>query len=72
MNELIMTRGPARARDPSEMITARASAYPRIIDFERMRAIADSVNSFLFVDMAHIAGLVAGGQHPSSGDARGF
>lgn len=47
------------------MITAGASAYPRIIDFERMRAIADSVGAYLFVDMAHIAGLVAGGVHPS-------
>ncbi len=47
------------------MITAGASAYPRIIDFERMRRIADSVGAYLFVDMAHIAGLVAGGQHPN-------
>ncbi|MEK0447074.1 MAG: Serine hydroxymethyltransferase [Verrucomicrobiota bacterium] len=48
-----------------KMITAGASAYPRIIDFEKMRAIADSVGAHLFVDMAHIAGLVAGGVHPS-------
>jgi glycine hydroxymethyltransferase len=48
-----------------KMITAGASAYPRIIDFERMRKIADSVGAYLFVDMAHIAGLVAGGQHPN-------
>jgi glycine hydroxymethyltransferase len=47
------------------MITAGASAYPRTIDFKRMREIADSVGAFLFVDMAHIAGLVAGGVHPS-------
>ena len=47
------------------MITAGASAYPRIIDFARMRQIADSVGAYLFVDMAHIAGLVAGGAHPS-------
>jgi glycine hydroxymethyltransferase len=47
------------------MITAGASAYPRIIDFPRLRHIADSVGALLFVDMAHIAGLVAGGQHPS-------
>ncbi|HEY6112117.1 MAG TPA: serine hydroxymethyltransferase, partial [Chthoniobacterales bacterium] len=47
------------------MITAGASAYPRIIDFPRMRQIADSLGAILFVDMAHIAGLVAGGQHPS-------
>ncbi len=48
-----------------KMITAGASAYPRIIDFARMREIADSVGAYLFVDMAHIAGLVAGGVHPS-------
>lgn len=48
-----------------KMITAGASAYPRIIDFERMRKIADSVGALLFVDMAHIAGLVAGGMHPN-------
>lgn len=48
-----------------KMITAGASAYPRIIDFQRMRAIADKVGAYLFVDMAHIAGLVAGGQHPN-------
>ncbi len=47
------------------MITAGASAYPRIIDFPRLRQIADSVDAILFIDMAHIAGLVAGGQHPS-------
>ncbi len=48
-----------------KMITAGASAYPRVIDFERMSAIARSVDALLFVDMAHIAGLVAGGVHPS-------
>ena len=48
-----------------KMITAGASAYPRLIDFEKMRAIADSVGAMLFVDMAHIAGLVAGGVHPT-------
>jgi glycine hydroxymethyltransferase len=47
------------------MITAGASAYPRTIDFPRMRKIADSVGAILFIDMAHISGLVAGGQHPS-------
>ena len=47
------------------MIVAGASAYPRIIDFERMAEIAHSVDALLFVDMAHIAGLVAAGQHPS-------
>jgi glycine hydroxymethyltransferase len=48
-----------------KMITAGASAYPRIIDFPRMAEIAKSVGALLFVDMAHIAGLVAGGQHPN-------
>jgi len=48
-----------------KMITAGASAYPRIIDFQRIREIADSVGAFLFVDMAHLAGLIAGGVHPS-------
>ena len=48
-----------------KMITAGASAYPRIIDFKRMREIADAVGAYLFVDMAHISGLVAGGAHPS-------
>src|SRR2546430_13037897 len=47
------------------MITAGASAYPRIIDFPRLRRIADSVGAVLFIDMTHIAGLVAGGQHPT-------
>jgi glycine hydroxymethyltransferase len=48
-----------------KMITAGASAYPRIIDFARLREIADASGALLFVDMAHIAGLVAGGVHPS-------
>lgn len=48
-----------------KMITAGASAYSRTIDFKRMREIADSVGAYLFVDMAHIAGLVAAGVHPS-------
>ncbi len=47
------------------MITAGASAYPRLLDYPRLRAIADSVGAILFIDMAHVAGLVAGGQHPS-------
>ena len=47
------------------MVVAGASAYPRIIDFERMAAIAHGVDALLFVDMAHIAGLVAAGLHPS-------
>ena len=48
-----------------KMILAGASAYPRIIDFKKFRQIADSVGAYLFVDMAHIAGLVAAGIHPS-------
>jgi len=48
-----------------KMIVAGASAYPRIIDFARFRAIADEVGAYLWVDMAHIAGLVAVGLHPS-------
>ncbi len=48
-----------------KMITAGASAYSQIIDFARMREIADSVGAYLFVDMAHISGLVAAGVHPS-------
>jgi RpiB/LacA/LacB family sugar-phosphate isomerase len=48
-----------------KMITAGASAYSRTIDFARMRQIADEVGAYLFVDMAHIAGLVATGEHPS-------
>ena len=52
-------------RHKPRMILAGASAYPRIIDFKRFREIADSVGAYLFVDMAHIAGLVAAGLHPS-------
>jgi glycine hydroxymethyltransferase len=48
-----------------KLIVAGASAYPRIIDFERMAAIAHGVGALLFVDMAHVAGLVAAGVHPS-------
>ena len=48
-----------------KIIVAGASAYPRIIDFERFRAIADEVGAYLWVDMAHIAGLVAAGLHLS-------
>ena len=48
-----------------KMIVAGASAYPRIIDFKRLSEIAHSVGAYLMVDMAHIAGLVAAGEHPS-------
>ncbi len=47
------------------LIVAGASAYPRVIDFKRIREIADKVGAYLMVDMAHIAGLVAAGEHPS-------
>ncbi|HEY7166978.1 MAG TPA: serine hydroxymethyltransferase [Candidatus Binatia bacterium] len=47
------------------MIIAGASAYPRIIDYARFRKIADAVGAYLMVDMAHIAGLIAAGLHPS-------
>lgn len=47
------------------LVIAGASAYPRIIDYERFRKIADQVGAYLMVDMAHIAGLVAAGLHPS-------
>ena len=48
-----------------KILIAGASAYPRVIDFKRMREIADSVGAYLMVDMAHIAGLVAAGLHPN-------
>ena len=48
-----------------KMITVGASAYPRLIDFPKFREICDEVGALLFVDMAHIAGLVAAGEHPS-------
>ena len=54
----------AREHRP-KLIVAGCSAYPRVLDFARFRAIADEVDALLLVDMAHIAGLVAGGAHPS-------
>ena len=48
-----------------KLIVAGGSAYPRILDFKRFREIADSIGAYLMVDMAHFAGLVAGGAHPS-------
>ena len=48
-----------------KMIVAGASAYPRVIEFDKLRAIADEVGALLMVDMAHIAGLIAAGEHPS-------
>jgi glycine hydroxymethyltransferase len=53
------------AEHKPKVIIAGGSAYPRIIDFKRFREIADSVGAKLMVDMAHFAGLVAGGAHPS-------
>ena len=52
-------------REKPKMIIGGGSAYPRIFDFARMREIADKVGAFLLIDMAHFAGLVAGGVHPS-------
>jgi glycine hydroxymethyltransferase len=52
-------------RHRPRIIVAGGSAYPRILDFARFRTIADATGAFLMVDMAHIAGLVAGGVHPS-------
>ncbi len=61
LDELERVAGEIRPK----MIVAGASAYPRIIPFERMAEIAHGVGALLFVDMAHIAGLVAAGLHPS-------
>ncbi len=52
-------------RERPKMIIGGGSAYPRTFDFPRMRAIADKVGAYFLVDMAHFAGLVAGGAHPS-------
>jgi glycine hydroxymethyltransferase len=54
----------AHERNP-KLILAGWSAYPRFLDFERFRAIADAVGAYLMVDMAHFAGLVAAGEHPN-------
>jgi len=55
----------AALRERPKLVIAGASAYPRIIDFERFREIADEVGAYFLTDMAHIAGLVAAGYHPS-------
>jgi len=55
-----------------KMIVAGASAYPRTLDFDKFRAIADEVGAYLMTDMAHIAGLVAAGVHPSPVEASDF
>jgi glycine hydroxymethyltransferase len=62
--DLDQVRALAREHRP-KMIVAGASAYPRLWDFEAFRSIADEVGAILLVDMAHFAGLVAGGVHPS-------
>ena len=59
-----MVRDMARQHRP-KLIIAGASAYPRVIDFAKFREISDEVGALLLVDMAHIAGLVAAGVHPS-------
>ena len=56
-------RALAKQHQP-KLIIAGGSAYPRVIDFQQFRAVADSVGAALMVDMAHFAGLVAGGMHP--------
>jgi glycine hydroxymethyltransferase len=62
--DLVEMRKLAQEHKP-KIIIAGGSAYPRIIDFKAFREIADEVGAYLFVDMAHFAGLVAGGVHPS-------
>ncbi len=52
-------------QEKPKLIVAGASAYPRVIDFQKFREIADEVGAYFMVDMAHIAGLVAAGEHPS-------
>ncbi len=61
----------ARAHKP-KLIIVGASAYPRVIDFARIRAVADEVGALMMTDMAHIAGLVAAGVHPEPGAALAF
>jgi glycine hydroxymethyltransferase len=60
-DDLLQTAKQVRPK----LITSGASAYPRIIDFQRMRAIADEVGALLWADIAHIAGLISAGLHPS-------
>ena len=55
----------SRARNKPKLIVVGASAYPRIIDFERIGKVAREVGALMMVDIAHIAGLVAAGEHPS-------
>ena len=60
-----MRSNGSRKSEKPKLIIAGGSAYPRIIDFARFRQIADAVGAYFMVDMAHFAGLVAGGVHPS-------
>lgn len=55
-------------RSRPRLIVGGASAYPRLVDFDRLRAIADEIGAYLLADISHTAGLVAGGQHPSPVD----
>ena len=64
MIDLVEFERLAKENKP-KLIVAGASAYPRTIDFEKMAAVAHSVGAYFMVDMAHIAGLVAAGEHPS-------
>ena len=64
MIDLVEFERLAKEHKP-KLIVAGASAYPRIIDFEKMAAVAHSVGAYFMLDMAHIAGLVAAGEHPS-------
>jgi len=57
-------RALAKEHQP-KMLVAGASAYPRTIDFKTLSEIAKEINAYFMVDMAHIAGLVAAGEHPS-------
>lgn len=62
---MIMIQGDCQIQEKPKLIIAGASAYARTIDFSKFREIADEVGAYLMVDMAHIAGLVAAGLHPS-------
>jgi glycine hydroxymethyltransferase len=59
-------------QEKPKMIVAGASAYPRIIDFKRIREICDEIGAYMMVDMAHIAGLVAAGLHPNPNEYADF
>ena len=67
-----MTAREIAKKERPKLIVAGASAYPRIIDFKAFRDIADEIDSYFMVDMAHIAGLVAAGLHPNPVDYADF